>query len=52
MKDTVYAAIFMNGQRIHFNFFFFKKKHHTGLKKTINQLLVEDLEEKKIITNA
>jgi hypothetical protein len=32
--------------------FFLKKKHHTGLKKTINQLLVEDLEEKKIITNA
>jgi hypothetical protein len=25
MKDTVYAAIFMNGQRIHFNFFLKKK---------------------------
>jgi len=25
MKDTIYAAIFMNGQRIHFNFFLKKK---------------------------
>jgi hypothetical protein len=25
MKDTIYAAIFMNGQRIHFNFNFLKK---------------------------